>query len=235
MRPYVDEKLFLQLAPTVQTNHCAKRETAKRNELTCPYCKKVGQSSLCFELHKRYRCRNVAVCKKCTRNIRLVGKYSRAVRRKPVDEHDNCEELYCNNCNDYVVGFENPRNPSHVCYVRPVTGAKQWPSLMVAFDFETFPCDSEGTMSVNMAHLITQKNRNEPNSDFVGVFFTDIPMDGVVLNGQEVRPGQEYTPDLDPKLRDYYPFKALSAELPKNEKTPETEVKKTISAPFSKE
>jgi hypothetical protein len=151
------------------------------------------------------------------------------VTKQPVEQHENCEEVFCNNCQDYVVGFDNPRNPSHVCYVQPVKTAKPWPSLIVAFDFETFPCDSEGTMSVNMAHLITQKKSQEPNSDFVGVFFTDIPMEGVVLNGQLVKPGQEYTPDLDPNLKDYYPFQILYDELGEGEvEDPSKKVNKKI-------
>ena len=234
-RPFVEESLFLQLAPNVQVNFCVKKISNIKDtkSITCHFCKRSAQNSLCYQLHKRYKCHNVSVCKKCTRNFKLTGKYSRVVRKKIPEEHDNCEEVYCYNCNDYVLGFDNPRNPTHTCYVKPIRMAKQWPALIVAFDFETFPYDKDGTMRVNMAHMITQKNPAEPNSEFVGVFFTDIPMEGVVLNGQNVKPGEEYTPDLDPNLTDYYPFDILKSEAmagktapAENEKVTEKEVKK---------
>ena len=212
LRPYMDKNLFKDLAATVQMNFCVKTIPAEILDVkcvTCQFCKKVGQSTLCLELHKRYKCKNLIECSVCKKSVRLMGKYSKHVRKIPVDKHDNCDEVFCHVCRDYVSGFDNPRNPSHVCYVKPVTTAKPWPSLITAFDFETFPCDVDGNMSVNVAHLITQETKNSPNSDFLGVFFTDIPMENVKLNGQIVTPGKEYKPDMSDDLKAYYPLELL--------------------------
>lgn len=194
LRPDIENVLYKNLSPNVQANFCVKTSDVDGidvKDITCKFCKKVGRTSLCFELHKRYKCKNMVVCDECKKSFRLVGKYSLDVRKKKPNKHDTCEEVFCHTCNDYVVGFENPRSPSHVCYVQPVTSAKPWPSLIAAFDLETFPCDEGGNMTVNMAHMITQESRNCPDSDFVGVFFTDVPMESVSLNGQEVSPGKK--------------------------------------------
>jgi len=204
--------LFKDLKSIVQTNFCVKtspEDILDLEKVTCEFCKRQGKSTLCLEFHRRHRCRNLVKCRECQKTFRLVGKYSVEARKEIPDKHDNCDEVFCDVCKDYVRGFEDPRNPSHVCYVEPVSSAKPWPSLITAFDFETFPCDRDGNMCVNLAHLITQEDRNSPNSKFSGVFFTDVPMENVTLNGQEVVPGQEYTPDLSEDLKDYYPFEIL--------------------------
>ena len=210
LRPEMTVELFDQVDTSAQPNFCPKNEIPK-DEFQCSYCKQKTQSTMCLEIHQRLKCKKYPQCFKCQRFITLKGKYSlQKTEGVPVVCHENCEEIFCHICEDYVLGFDDPRNPTHTCYVPVVKKNKPWPSKIVAFDFETFPNDENGTMQLNLAHLITQKEQYEANSEFVGVFFSDIPMgDAVTLNGQPVKPGVEYTPNMGTDLYDYYPFELL--------------------------
>ena len=70
-----------------------------------------------------------------------------------------------------------------------------------------------------MVHLIYQEEANKPSADFKAIFFTDVPVEGVFLNGQAVEAGVEYNPDLGADLKDYYPYEILKEELGCNEET----------------
>lgn len=218
-RPRMEWQMFKQVAPTEQINFCANvpASLTKDCSLDCTICKKKGSSALCLEIHRRLKCRDRIRCKNCCRVINLVGKYSSAFNKDPVVCHESCEEVFCTLCNDYVEGFDDLKKPSHVCYVPAITKAKKWPSLIVSFDFETYPCDEDGTMKPNMVHMIYQAGKNDCSEDFRAVFFTDVPMEGVSLNGETVVPGKEYTPDLSSDLKNYYCFETLHSELAPND------------------
>ena len=72
--------------------------------------------------------------------------------------------------------------------------------------------------------MIYQEHADRPNSDFKGIFFTDVPMDRVCLNGQVVT-GMEYEPDLDDKLKNYYPYEILKSRQGNNNEETEAEKK----------
>lgn len=217
-RPQVEDSLYTKMTATVQTNFCRKNPD---ENLKCVICKKRAKTSLCMEIHERQKCQKKIRCKNCTRVIQLVGKYLPSIRQKKIDCHDNCEEVYCHICQDYVLGYDDLKNPTHVCFVAPITQAKKWPGLIVAFDFETYPCDENGTMRANVLHMIYQDESYNTSADFKGIFFTDIPTENVWLNGQLVYPGIEYTPDLHNDLKNYIPDRSKNLRWKENTKLKE--------------
>ena len=219
-RPVLEKNLVEKISLGEQTNFCFEDEGYSRDpsKQCCKVCKKNGKNKLCYEIHIRSRCRNRVRCSECKRTITLTGKYSTMRRSEPVKKHDNCEEIFCHTCGDYAIGYDDLKNPTHVCYVPVIKKAKLWPSLIVCFDFETYPCDEEGTMRANLIHMMYQAEPNDCTAEFRGIFFTDVPMEAVKLNGQVVTPGVEYIPDMAEDLKDYYPYEVLLRELPEGDK-----------------
>lgn len=211
LRPMTSLELYREMTDLVKTNFCYQpsESVMKDCDLGCKICKKEGKTTLCLELHKQQRCKQKVRCSECNRVIHLTGKYTPKTRNATILKHESCEEVFCHLCNDYVLGFDDLKKPSHVCYVPIIKKVKKWPSLIVCFDFETFPCDSEGTMKANLVHLMYQSERNNACADFKGIFFTDVPMEDVRLNNQVVKPGVEYNPEVTEDLQDYYPYEVL--------------------------
>ena len=212
-RAKVSLDVFQALTAATKQLYCQPTQEADSKLFQCSVCKLKANNRLCYTLHKRYKCENVVRCFKCQRKIMRRGKYSILKRQKPLKCHDNCDESFCTVCQDYVLGFDDDlENPTHHCFVKPIKKAKTWPSRLAFYDFETYPVGDKGVMRVNHAHLITQAESGDPASAFVGIFFSEIPMpQGVQLNGQTVRAGQEYEPKVDPKLNDYFPLEIVKA------------------------
>lgn len=212
-RPEMNFEIFSTLGRQTQVNFCPLVNEPINKNLECKYCKKTGKNKLCFEIHYRARCQKLVECEKCGKNLRLVGKYSPKNFNGKVKAHTDCDEVLCLICNDYVLGLNDLKNPEHVCYVPAVKIAKKWPAGIACFDFEAYPSDETGTFKINHCHLITQKEAYHPQSEFVGVYFTDLPIESVKLNNQDVRPGREYTPEMDQELRKYFPFEMFKQEM----------------------
>jgi hypothetical protein len=102
-------------------------------------CGKTCVDTLCYELHRR-TC-NHKICNVCLRMVKTnVGKYAGkrgAELFQKFKGHQDCSEVFCQNCNDYVVGFEDLKSIEHTCYVKPIKRSPKHPRGLGSVDLET--------------------------------------------------------------------------------------------------
>ena len=178
------------LRPTMSLERCARIPHLNLEYLCTPAeddeikicenedCTKQIRDELCARLHKRkceFNSQTGFKCRKCDYRVAYRGKYR--ILRKYIDlsdaklykkkgrkrQHDNCWEVYCTICADYMPSDPVSKYPQgHTCYVPPVRKIPDHPLRMATFDFEARVDPMTGQHEVVSAVLIYQKEETNP-------------------------------------------------------------------------
>ena len=93
--------------------------------IKCDKCPTRSNNDFCETLHKLTVCHHQRdICTKCTRKIKRVSKYSDLTKT----EHDNCSEIWCQNCEEFYVDKD-----LHDCFIKRIKKAPKIPTGIAVF------------------------------------------------------------------------------------------------------
>jgi hypothetical protein len=143
-------------------------EPSSYAETTCENCKRQCPDMSCYNFHSR-SC-NIVRCQKCHRTIRQQGKYVGNVLEEKFNGcHESCQETWCQRCGDYVLGFQDPENIQHTCFVKALERTPRHPAGIACLDLECSP-----DMEVNAGVIVYQKIPWSPDGGVMMKTFFDI-------------------------------------------------------------
>ena len=206
-RPAIPRPIYDSLQTSQKVYYCIlARDTKPANRVLCKQCKTVSYNALCSLVHAQSKCAEYFVCKKCHRRVKVLGKYR---RRKQPQCHDSCQEVYCHQCRDYVVGFKDLKTIEHVCFAKPAQYIPPPPAGIMTFDIEAYSCPKTGLFRANCITAMYHSKPFDPKATIKGIYFSDV-VDTVVLQESEVRSGQEFPArDIPDEIFHYIPWEDI--------------------------
>ena len=112
---------------TLRKEFCPTPLVRAKTRKSCDKCRFEFVSATCAANHKAVRCKKYFICDKCSGKVKYRGKYLSTFR---AERHDDCEEAWCQHCNDYF------NATSHYCLTRRPERTQPWPAGLGVFDIE---------------------------------------------------------------------------------------------------
>jgi G:T-mismatch repair DNA endonuclease (very short patch repair protein) len=159
---------------------CVADKKMPLSEQRCKDCAISFRSMSCKKAHVAALCKRYFTCIKCDTKVLKRGKYDKpqmiANVLIPVTQHDDCLEIFCSHCEDYVRMEEND-GVRHVCYIKRPKRAASFPVGLGVFDLEAIM--NGQTFEAVTVGCIYQPARYEHNN-YKGIFFSEV---GDTYNG----------------------------------------------------
>lgn len=112
-----------RMCPENRIHFCARLPGTPM--IKCDKCQSLGNNDFCLTQHKLLVCHYQRdICTKCNRKINRRSKYLDLNKTS----HDNCSELWCQNCQEYYLDTED-----HTCYIRRLKKAPKIPTGIAVF------------------------------------------------------------------------------------------------------
>ena len=140
--------------------------------MECKICNRKCFDNSCFNIHVRMCTKTGQHCGKCRRFIKFTGVYKMGLE-KFNGCHRDCAEVYCKNCDDYIVnGLSDTKRIQHTCFIKALRKAPCWPKGIIVADTET-TIDGKA----NVVSMVFPKQKANPMGGVAVKVFTDFSME----------------------------------------------------------